>query len=1446
MYTSAKQRGGNKSADARRSSRVPLARLRFLRGTQQSLSGGASLTGTGGPLLRNLIPAARIQLLLAWFFEQEKASSCDALPSAQEVCGAHCLPSNRQSPSATLRKMPSPERVVPGMVLDGRYAIERLVSEGGMGAIYRARDLRSGQPVAVKLILTPKSTSGEEERFEREARLLSELTHPNVVSYIAHGRTEAGTRFLVMEWLSGEDLASRLQRGPLSVGESLLLLRGVCEGLAATHGRGVIHRDLKPANVFLVERSLQRPKLIDLGIARRVDRSLVMTRAGLLIGTPEYMAPEQARGAEDLTCAADVFALGCMLYECLSGRSAFRGEHVAAVLCRILFEEPRPLALLCPAAPPALCQLIERMMRKEPAERPSDARAVLAALRSIEPLADAESSSAPTALSPQGPAIGDAITAPPITPDLELLSIVLGRVSSTTDAGRAPTLRPEDAASWNTLEGLLSQMGARAHLLLEGTFIVTLPRSSSARDQVTQALRAALVLRERWPHAAIAVLTGRGARHGTVAVGDVVDAGMRLLTFDPSASANPGVLLDTLSAQLLPPRFHMQQSGERTYLLGEDLNADEGRLLLGRPTPCVGREVELSSLQAALTAAIEEAEPQVVVVTGTAGQGKSRLRHEFLRRIERDASEERELLVMSGRGEPAAMPYAILRQALRRYCQLPDSEKADEQRRLLHVRLSSPQAGAQEPLFLDFLAELLGLSSGAGDGPARAAARQDPQLMREQLRRTFTEFVRAECRRAPLLLLLDDLQWCDAGTVDLIDHALGELRTERLCVLALGRPEVDTLHPNLWRRHSPRRMTLGRLSRGACERLIRQCMGGVHPELVTAERVERLVSQSDRNALLLEELIRAEVESPVEGPPQTVLAMLQARIGVLPTTERYALLLASVLGPRFLPGELAALGESAAGGPIGMGEIRALEKGELIELTQAGDSARADSEAVFRNDLVREAAYELLLPSDRAALHRHVARHLELAQPSAALRIAAHWLKAEAPASAIPWFLRAAGQALEGHDLEGVLRIVDQAIAAGAKGEALIPLRTLQAAAAFWQSRYEQCLRWALEALPALPRGGAAYFRLLADALIASSRIGDGSSAALHQDALSAEAAPDAASEQLICLARICFHCLFSRNLERADQLLARLAQLAPDGNSGPPLVRAQLAHVAGLRAGIVGDMAAYAEKLTEVVTAFEEAGDLRNAATETSTLAMCLMQIGQGEEAEALCRRNLARCESLRVHQATLYARHTLGYILVRRRHHLDEAQQILLGAREQYRAIGNQRRIGLGYGYLALLHSIEHRHAQALVEIEQAVAHLSGSGGFHTWALALHADILLSAGRPADALPLARSALEQLLGAGGGPMTELLPYVVLAEILCALNRQEEAREIVLQAQQRMQLRIEQVHRPAWRQSYLALPEQQRLFRLIQRIDTQESQVRDPDASSAAAPIPNHQESMR
>ena len=269
-----------------------------------------------------------------------------------------------------------------GDVVADRFEIERLAKSGGMGAVYRAIDREGGGAVAVKML------SGCSEQaatyFAREARILAEIHHPGVVEYRAHGRTETGTLWLAMEWLDGVDLEERMSATQLSIRESLALVRRAAEALGAAHERGIVHRDIKPSNLFLVDRDIEKAKLLDFGIARSREATRPATRTGMLLGTPGYMAPEQTLGAKDLTPAADVFALGCVLYECLTGEAAFSGEHMMVVLAKIILGHTPRVKAARKGIPTALDELVASMLAKDPADRPRDGKEVARAIRAIE------------------------------------------------------------------------------------------------------------------------------------------------------------------------------------------------------------------------------------------------------------------------------------------------------------------------------------------------------------------------------------------------------------------------------------------------------------------------------------------------------------------------------------------------------------------------------------------------------------------------------------------------------------------------------------------------------------------------------------------------------------------------------------------------------------------------------------------------------------------------------------------------------------------------------------------------------------------------------------------------------------------------------------------------------------------------------------------------------
>ncbi|MBZ0232612.1 MAG: serine/threonine protein kinase, partial [Deltaproteobacteria bacterium] len=261
------------------------------------------------------------------------------------------------------------ERPLPALE---RYALEQQIGAGGMGVVYRGRELASGRAVAVKLI--DSRARFERARFEREVRVLRELASPRIVGYLDHGRTADGQDYLVMEWLDGEDLLARLRRGPLDVARALRLGIELARALATVHAAGITHRDVKPSNVILVGDRVDDVRLIDFGIAHAPTQGPRLTATGAMLGTPSYMAPEQIEGHAD--ARTDVYGLGATLFEALTGRPVFAGEHPGAIVLAVLAEAPPSVSALRPDVPGAVDALVGRMLAKRPADRPVDMDAV--------------------------------------------------------------------------------------------------------------------------------------------------------------------------------------------------------------------------------------------------------------------------------------------------------------------------------------------------------------------------------------------------------------------------------------------------------------------------------------------------------------------------------------------------------------------------------------------------------------------------------------------------------------------------------------------------------------------------------------------------------------------------------------------------------------------------------------------------------------------------------------------------------------------------------------------------------------------------------------------------------------------------------------------------------------------------------------------------------------
>jgi eukaryotic-like serine/threonine-protein kinase len=277
----------------------------------------------------------------------------------------------------------------------GPYEIQSPLGAGGMGEVYRARDTRLDRTVAIKILSSHLSSNPEaRQRFDREARSISSLSHPNVCQLYDVGSQE-GTSYLVMEYLEGETLADRLRKGPLPLEQVLKYGIEICEGLEKAHKCGVIHRDLKPGNIMLTKSGA---KLMDFGLAKPVlpaspassglTQTLAtprdpLTMAGMVVGTFQYMAPEQVEGGE-ADVRSDIFALGAVLYEMVTGRRAFEGKTAASTIPAILAADPPPMSSRQPLSPLALEATVKSCLAKDPDERLQTAHDVKLQLRWIQ------------------------------------------------------------------------------------------------------------------------------------------------------------------------------------------------------------------------------------------------------------------------------------------------------------------------------------------------------------------------------------------------------------------------------------------------------------------------------------------------------------------------------------------------------------------------------------------------------------------------------------------------------------------------------------------------------------------------------------------------------------------------------------------------------------------------------------------------------------------------------------------------------------------------------------------------------------------------------------------------------------------------------------------------------------------------------------------------------
>jgi serine/threonine protein kinase/predicted ATPase len=1383
--------------------------------------------------------------------------------------------------------------VGPGSVVAERFVIERRAGSGGAGVVFLARDRHTGARIALKALHLPSQPAGgkvrqaaggklrqpaggkvrepaggmlrepQEARFMDEARILAELYHPAVVRYVAHGHTPDGGLYLAMEWIDGEGLDVRLGRGRLSISDTAALAGRVAEALAAAHGRGVIHRDLKPSNLLLPEGSPARAMLIDFGVAMgRAGRPQHQSNERTAVGTPGYMAPEQARGQRDLDARVDVFSLGCVLYECLTGRPAFAGEHPMGVLAKVLLEDPPGVAEVRSEVPPGLDDLVARMLSKDRELRPKDGAAVVLALAAVDGPITLPRAPPP----PRARKLG--------SDELRLLSVAIAGPSPSPIED--PTTGSALREPLEAIAGALAPFGPQLERLADGAVVATLVGAGAATDQAAGAARCALALRAALPDRSIALATGRGAIAGRLPVGEVIDRAARMLG---QGGAGP-VLLDELTAGLLDPRFVIAADEHGLALHGErdpaDVTlaggrrgapADATRLLLGRPSPFVGRDAELGHLRSRLAYCAVEHWARAVIVTGPAGSGKSRLRRELMAGLLESSAQYPFLLF--GRGDPvtAGSPFGMLAPALRRAAGVLDGEPLAMQRQkirglssrqLPEVPASArdaprstapssvpPSSAPSSKRVAEFLGELAGVPFLDDDSVQLRAARRDAVLMGDQMRRAFEDFIAAECAVGPVLIVLEDLQWGDLPSLGFVGAALRNLAHAPLFVLALARPEVHELFPSLWKEYGAEEVRLGPLPREAGVALVKFALD-VGDDIAFA-----LADRAGGDAFYLEELIRhvarLGMPSSADPLPQTVLAMVEARLGALDPEARRVLRAASVFGNTFFRGGVAALlgedsGTSPDEGPDRSRLDEVLAALDARELTVRRPESRfpGEEEHAFRSALVRDAAYAMLTEADRALGHRLAGAFLSAAGEADAAVLAEHFERGGEPERAAGCYLHAAHEALEGDDLEAAIALAERGLGVlgertergsvrlggarpmelgtgpslgGSPGELAGALLALQATAHRWRGRNGEALRCGLSAIAQLPRRSGPWYSAAAEIAIASMKLGDIARLDEIGETLRdlCEQGYEGERHAIAC-ARVATQLLQAGRRELSDALFGHLDHAAGAAAEEPSVV-ARIEQARAVRALYDGDCEENLARMEAAAQAFEAAGDLRNAHAQRVNMMSAQLDLGAYEEVEHAMREALAAAERMGLPTFAALARCNLG-VALRARGALDEARAASSEAARAFAAQGDLRLEGVSRSNLALVLAETGDLEGAACEAREAVEKVAKNGPARAYALAALARVELARGQVTEALDAAREAM--LAALGGIEEGESAVLLVHAEALAAAGNQGAAIAAIAAARARLESRARRITDPARRESFLGrVPENARTLEL-------------------------------
>jgi predicted ATPase/serine/threonine protein kinase len=932
--------------------------------------------------------------------------------------------------SPAVQRVRSHPGMEPGRVVS-HYVILDTLGGGGMGVVCRARDERLHRLIALKF-LPPHLAADEpaKRRFLLEARAAAALEHPNVCTIFEIGETPDGQLFIAMPLYDGETLQARLARGPLPLEQSISIAREVSAGLAAAHQSGIVHRDVKPSNIMLLPDG--RLKILDFGVAKVKD--VTMTASGTPIGTVTYMSPEQARG-EQVDHRTDIWAVGVVLYEMLTGRPPFTGDTASAIVHAIGTRQPAAASSLRERLPQQIDDVIETALAKTPERRFAAISDIVAALDALQ--SGTRPARSPERSASRGSAIAmdDASIAP--TAERRRATVLVTLISD------YPSLLERlDPAGVEELVGRLRaaavdavrRHGGLVNQALGEEIVSLFGIPATQEDDDIRAVRAALELHARAPEISTAAtaslgltLTVQSGIHSGSAVAQRLREGPRRYAVSGApvqvaarlaSLAGRGAVLISPDCQRIVSPFVETEPGRPIELQPEAPPLTPHRVLRESGvhtrieaaersglTPFTGRAAELAALQGMIAEA-RSGHGRIVLVVGEPGMGKSRIVHELRERLRGD-----EIRVLLGRGRSyggGISPYMPVVDVIRELLDAPATGPAPDVAQVVQrIRAADASLEPFVPLYL----HLLSIASEAFPVPRHL----DGEHLHAALLDAVAALVMVAAQRSPLLLLLEDWHWADDASREVLRRLAEVVDSQPIGVIVTTRPDAAVLSAVAGEGSI---VQLGPLDRSGAAAVLQALLGG---DAVSRALVDRVHDRTGGNPFFLEQValtLREEgavvnaggettLAPHVESLrlPDTVEAVIRARLDRLDGDSREVLRVASVIGREFGRGLL------LAAVPAGIDTGRALDRLRAAALIQ---QVRVIPEPAFKfkHVLTQEVAYGSLLEHQRKALHGAIGCSLEVEAADRADEhseaLAHHFIEAEAWNAAVRYGRRAA------------------------------------------------------------------------------------------------------------------------------------------------------------------------------------------------------------------------------------------------------------------------------------------------------------------------------------------------------------------------------------------------------------------------------------------------------